>query len=87
MRLATSGLVRDDLEGSPEFKLCQISEKKPAVLDKLAAERKGKENAELARQASQFAEEFKELTGEEPNQLVFGQRPCSGIAPQIPFQS
>ena len=49
------------LEESPDFELCRISEKKPGVLDELAAERKGlleKESAELEKQASQLAEEI-----------------------------
>ena len=66
------------MKESPEFELCQISEKKPDVLDKLAAERKGKENAERARQASRLAEEFKELTGEES----IGFRP-NGLAVEL----
>ena len=60
------------LKESPDFELCQISEKKPGVLDELAAERKGlleKESAELEKQASQLAEEIKELTGEESTRI------------------
>jgi len=60
------------LKESPDFELCQISEKKPGVLDELAAERKGlleKESAELDKQASQLAEEIKELTGEESTRI------------------
>jgi len=46
------------LRESPEFELCQISEKKPGVLDELAAERATlleKESAELEKQAQQLA--------------------------------
>ena len=60
------------LKESPDFELCQISEKKPGVLDELAAERKKlleKETADLEKQASQLAEEIKELTGEEPTRI------------------
>ena len=60
------------LKESPDLELCQISEKKPGVLDDLAAERKGlleKESTELEKQACQLAEEIKELTGEEPARI------------------
>ena len=60
------------LKESPDFELCQISEKKPGVLDELAAARKNlleKESAELERQASQLAEEIKELIGEESTRI------------------
>jgi DNA polymerase-3 subunit epsilon len=60
------------LKESPDFELCQISEKKPGVLDELATERKNlleKESAELEKQANQLAEEIKELTGEEPTRI------------------
>ncbi len=60
------------LNESPDFELCQISEKKPGVLDELVAERKGlieTESAELERQASQLAEEITELTGEEATRI------------------
>ena len=60
------------LKESPDFELCQISEKKPGVLDELAAEREvllEKESAELEKQASDLAEEIKELTGEEATRI------------------
>jgi hypothetical protein len=63
----------DRLKESPEYELCQISGKKPGVLDELAAERKKlleKESAELEAQASQLAEEIKELSGEEPSRIA-----------------
>ena len=56
------------LRGSPDYELCQLSEKKPGLLDELAAERAKlleKESAELATQAERLAEEIKELGGEE----------------------
>ena len=56
------------LRESPEYELCQISEKKPGVLDELAAERKKlleKESAELQSRAERLAEEIKELSVEE----------------------
>ena len=62
----------NQLRESPDYELCQLSEQKPGVLDELAAERKGlleKESAELEKQASQLAEEIKELTGEEPTRI------------------
>ncbi len=55
------------LQESPEYELCQLSEKKSGVLDELAAERKKlleKESAELEQQAAKLAEEIKELAGE-----------------------
>ena len=54
------------LRESPDYELCQLSEKKPGVLDELAAERKKileKERAELEKQAAGLAEEIKELSG------------------------
>jgi hypothetical protein len=61
------------LRESPDYELCQISEKQPGVLDELATERKKlleKESAELEKQASQLTEEIKELTGEEPTRIA-----------------
>jgi predicted nuclease with TOPRIM domain len=55
------------LQESPEYELCQLSEKKSGVLDELVAERKKlleKESAELEKQAAKLAEEIKELAGE-----------------------
>jgi DNA polymerase-3 subunit epsilon len=60
------------LRESPEFELCQLSEKEPGMLDELAMERKKlleQESAELEKQASQLAEEIKELSGEEPSSI------------------
>jgi DNA polymerase-3 subunit epsilon len=57
------------LRESPEYELCQISEKKAGVLDELAAERASqleKESAELEKQAQQLGAEIEELAGETP---------------------
>jgi hypothetical protein len=57
------------LRESPEYELCQISEKRPGVLDELAAERVRlleKETAELEKQAKRLAQEIEELAGETP---------------------
>ena len=46
--------------------------KEPGVLDELPTERKNlleRESAELEKQASQLAEEIKELTGDEPTRI------------------
>ena len=54
---------------SPECELCQISEKKPRVLDELVAERAShleKETAELEKQTRRLAAEIEELAGETP---------------------
>ena len=56
------------LRESPDYELCQISERKPGALDELAAERAKqleKESAELELQAERLAEEIKELSGRE----------------------
>ncbi len=62
----------DHLHKSADFELCQISEKRPGVLDELAAEQKKpleQENAELEKQANQLAEEIKQLTRDEPTRI------------------
>jgi len=62
------------LRESPEYELCRISEKRPGVLDKLAEERAKlleKENSELEVQANQFADEIKDLGGEEPSRICY----------------
>ena len=54
------------LRESPDYELCQLSEKKPGLLDELAAERKKlleKESVELEKQAEQLADEIEELSG------------------------
>ena len=61
------------LRESPDYELCQISEKKPGALDDLAAERKNlleKESAELETQAAQLAAEIAELNGQESTHIV-----------------
>jgi hypothetical protein len=60
------------LRGSPDYELCQLSERKPGVLDELAAERRKlleKESAELQQQADKLAEEIKELGGGEESRI------------------
>ena len=60
------------LRESPEYELCQISEKKAGVLDELAAERASlleKESAELEKQAQRLAAEIEELAGEAPTRI------------------
>ena len=60
------------LRESPDYELCQISEKKPGVLDELAAERiklLTKESGDLQQQANQLAEEIKELSGQETERI------------------
>jgi hypothetical protein len=57
------------LRESPEYELCQISEKKPGMLEKLAAARASlleKESVELEKQAQRLAVEIEELAGEAP---------------------
>ena len=57
----------NQLRESPDYELCQLSERNPGVLDELAAERKKlleKESAELQQQGDKLAEEIEELSGE-----------------------
>jgi len=61
------------LRESPDYELCQLSERKPNLLDDLAVERKKlleKENGELQQQADKLAEEIKELSGVESSRIV-----------------
>ena len=61
------------LQESPEYELCQISERKPGVLEELAAERArllDKETAELERQAQRLAQEIEELAGVAPGRIA-----------------
>ena len=61
------------LRESPEYELCQLSERKPGVLDELAAERARlpeKEIAELETQANRLGEETEELSGETPSRIT-----------------
>lgn len=60
------------LRESPDYELCQLSEKKPGLVDELAAERKKlleKERGELQAQAEKLAEEIKELGGETASRI------------------
>jgi len=55
------------LRESPDYELCQLSERKPGVLDELAAERAmvlERESTELEKQAERLAGEIEELGGE-----------------------
>jgi hypothetical protein len=57
----------NQLRESPDYELCQFSERKPGVLEELAAERAKlleREAAELEKQAGLLAEEISELSGE-----------------------
>ena len=54
------------LRASPDYELCQLSERKPGVLEELAAERARvleKESGELAKEAERLAGEIEELGG------------------------
>ncbi len=54
-----------ELRASPDYELCQLAEKKPGVLDELAAERAKQlelEIAELEKQAEELAEKIKKLS-------------------------
>ena len=61
------------LRESPDYELCQLSERKPGVLDELAAERKKlleTESGELEAEAGRLAEEIKELSGQSPDRIL-----------------
>ena len=61
------------LRESRDYELSQISERKPGVLDELAAERAKQlenESAELEQQATRSAEEIKELSGEAGDRIA-----------------
>jgi DNA polymerase III epsilon subunit-like protein len=63
----------NQLRESPDYELCQISERQPGVLDELAAERAKlleQESIELDKQASRLAGEIGELSGAEPHEIV-----------------
>jgi hypothetical protein len=63
-RRSARALIRSGSRQSPEYELCQLSERKPGVLAELAAERARlleKESAELEKQADKLAAEIKEL--------------------------
>jgi hypothetical protein len=55
-----------ELRASPDYELCQLAEKKPGMLDELAAERMKQhelENAELEKQAEELATKIKKVSG------------------------
>jgi DNA polymerase-3 subunit epsilon len=57
-----------ELRDGPDYELCQLAEKKPGILEELAAERAKQlevENAELEKRAEQLATEIKRLNGTE----------------------
>jgi DNA polymerase-3 subunit epsilon len=61
------------LKESPDYELCQLSERKPSMLDELAAERAkllNQESAELEKRAAQLAEEIAELSGQKPSRIA-----------------
>ena len=67
--IETLGRLRE----SPDYELSQISERKPGVLDQLAAERAKqleKESTELEQQAARLSAEIKELSGEAGDQIA-----------------
>jgi DNA polymerase-3 subunit epsilon len=60
------------LRESPDYEFCQLSERKPGLLDELAAGRARlleKESAELEKEASRLEEEIKELAAESPTRI------------------
>ena len=74
LQLEIIGVIESlgQLRESPEYELWQISEKKPGVLDELAAERAKvleKERAELEKEAERLAGEIEELAGESPARI------------------
>ena len=74
LQLEIIGVIESlgQLRESPEYELWQISEKKPGVLDELAAERAkvlAKESAELQKEAERLAGEIEELAGEVPGRI------------------
>lgn len=61
------------LKESPDYELCQLSEKSPGVLDELAAERAkllDKERFDLEKRASQLADEIAKLSGRVPGRII-----------------
>jgi hypothetical protein len=62
----------NQLRESPDYELCQFSERKPGVLEELAAERAKlleQEATALEKQAGQLAEEIGELSGEASSRI------------------
>jgi DNA polymerase-3 subunit epsilon len=63
----------NQLRESPDYELCQLSEKQPSLLNQLAAEREKlleQEIAELETQASRLAKEIEELSGQPPDRIL-----------------
>jgi hypothetical protein len=60
------------LRASPNYELCQLSEKNPGVLEELVAERAAlleKESAALEQKARRLSEEIAELSGQMPTAI------------------
>jgi DNA polymerase-3 subunit epsilon len=71
LQLEILGVIESlgQLRETPDYELCQLSEKTPSLLDELAAERARvleKESAELEKEAKRLAGEIEELNGELP---------------------
>jgi DNA polymerase III epsilon subunit-like protein len=63
----------NQLRESSDYELCQLIERKPAILDELATERSKRleqESIELEKKASQLAEEIQELSGPDSARIV-----------------
>ncbi len=61
------------LKESPDYELCQLSDREPGILEKLAAERAAllaQESAELEKRAAQLAAEIEELSGQAPGRII-----------------
>ena len=61
------------LRAGPDYELGQLAERKPGILDELAAERAKQleiENAELEKQAERLAREIKKLSGRSADGIV-----------------
>jgi len=61
------------LRESADYELCQLSDRKPAMLGELAAERAKlleQESVELEKRAGQLAEEIADLSGQAPSRIV-----------------
>ncbi len=74
LQLEIIGVIESlgQLRESPEYELWQISEKKPGVLDELAAGQAKvleKERAELEKEAERLAGEIEELAGDAPTRI------------------
>jgi hypothetical protein len=63
----------NQLRESPDYELCQLSERSPSVLGELAAERKTlleKESTELESEANRLSDEIRELSGQAPDRIM-----------------